>query len=113
MSDLAEQDEKEHTLNVFKRMAAGVLMTTLLVTVAAAQNAAIDGEVMKINESSGSITLKHGPAPSLGLKEAMTMVYEVRDHALLKQVKVGDTVRFEAESGDDGFTVTKLQKTSK
>lgn len=112
MSDLAEQDEKEHTLNVFKRMAAGVLMTTLLVTVAA-QNAAIDGEIMKINESSGSIMLKHGPAPSLGLKEAMTMVYEVRDHALLKQVKVGDTVRFEAESGDDGFTVTKLQKTSK
>jgi len=113
MSDLAEEDEEEHTLNVFKQMAAGALMMTLLVTVAAAENAAIDGEVMKLNESSGSITLKHGPAPSLGFKEAMTMVYEVRDHGLLKQVKVGDTVRFEAESGDAGFTVTKLQKTSK
>jgi Cu(I)/Ag(I) efflux system periplasmic protein CusF len=110
---LAEDDEEEHRLNVFKRTAAGALMMTLLVTVAVAQVATIDGEVMKINESSGSITLKHGPAPSLGFKEGMTMVYEVRDRALLKQVKVGDTVKFEAESGDDGFTVTKLQKSSK
>jgi Cu/Ag efflux protein CusF len=110
---LAEDDEKEHSLYEFKRMAAGALMTTLLATVAVAQVAAIDGEVMKINESSGSITLKHGPAPSLGFKEGMTMVYEVRDRAWLKQVKVGDTVKFEAESGDSGFTVTKLQKSGK
>ncbi len=41
------------------------------------------------------------------------MLYEVRDRAMLKQVKVGDTVKFEAESGDSGFTVTKLQKSSK
>jgi Cu(I)/Ag(I) efflux system protein CusF len=112
-SDFAEKDEEEHTLNVFRRMAGGALMLTLLATVAVANDAAIDGEVMKINESSGSITLKHGPAPSLGFKEGVTMVYEVRDRALLKQLKVGDTVKFEAESGDDGFTVTKLQKSSK
>jgi len=83
---------------------------TLLATVADAQDATIIGEVRKIDESSGSITLKQGPAPSLGFKDDMTMVYEVRDRALLKQVKVGDTVKFEAESGDSGFTVTKLQK---
>jgi Cu(I)/Ag(I) efflux system periplasmic protein CusF len=110
---LAEKDEEEHALKVFKRMVAGALMMTLLAKVAVAQVAAIDGEVMKINESSGSITLKHGPAPSLGFKEGMTMVYEVRDRAMLKQLKVGDTVKFEAESGDDGFTVTKLQKSGK
>jgi Cu(I)/Ag(I) efflux system protein CusF len=112
-TDFAEKDEEEHTLNVFKRMAAAALMTTLLATVAVAQVAAIDGEVMKINESSGSITLKHGPVPSFGFKQGMTLVYEVRDRAMLKQVKVGDTVKFEAEIGDDGFTVTKLQKSGK
>ena len=85
-------------------------MMTLLATVAVAEDATIVGEVRKIDESSGSITLKQGPAPSLGFKDDMTMVYEVRDRALLKQVKVGDTVKFEAESGDSGFTVTKLQK---
>jgi Cu(I)/Ag(I) efflux system protein CusF len=97
-------------LNVFKRMAGGALLMTLLATVAVAEDATIVGEVRKIDESSGSITLKQGPAPSLGFKDDMTMVYEVRDRALLKQVKVGDTVKFEAESGDSGFTVTKLQK---
>ena len=73
-------------------------------------DASIIGEVKKIDESSGSIMLKQGPAPSLGFKEDMTMVYDVRDRAMLKQVKVGDTVKFEAESGDSGFTITKMQK---
>ena len=97
-------------MNVFKCIAAGALLMALLASVAAAQEASIVGEVKKIDESSGSITMKQGPAPSLGFKEGMTMVYEVRDRAMLKQVKVGDTVKFEAESGDSGFTVTKLQK---
>lgn len=97
-------------MSTFKRTAGAALMTILLATVAVAQNATIDGEVKKIDQSSGSITLKHGPAPSLGIKEGMTMVYEVSDPALLKQIKVGDTVKFEAESGDAGFTVTKIQK---
>ncbi len=94
----------------FKRMAGGALAAGLLATVAMAQEASLVGEVKKIDESSGSITLKHGPAPTLGFKEDVTMVYEVRDRAMLKQVKVGDTVKFDAESGDSGFTVTKLQK---
>jgi len=77
---------------------------------AVAQDAAIIGEVKKIDEGSGSITLKQGPAPSLGFKEDMTLIYEVKDRAMLKQVKVGDTVKFEAESGDSGFMITRIQK---
>ena len=77
---------------------------------AVAQDATIIGEVKKIDESSGTITLKQGPAPSLGFKDEMTMIYDVRDRAMLKQVKVGDTIKFEAESGDSGFMITKMQK---
>src|SRR5690242_5897683 len=73
--------KKEYRLSTFKRTAGAALMTILLATVAVAQNATIDGEVKKIDQSSGSITLKHGPAPSLGIKEGMTMVYEVSDPA--------------------------------
>jgi len=40
----------------------------------------------------------------------MTMVYRVKDPAMLKQVKVGDKVKFEAENADGGFKVTKIQK---
>ena len=97
-------------MKFFKRVAGGALLMAVLASGAVAQDATIIGEVKKIDESSGSITLKQGPAPSLGFKEDMTLVYDVRDRAMLKQVKVGDTVRFEAESGDSGFTITKIQK---
>ena len=97
-------------MNVFKRVAGGALLMAVLGSDAVAQDATIIGEVKKIDESSGSITLKQGPAPSLGFKEDMTMIYDVRDRTMLKQVKVGDTVKFEAESGDSGFTITKIQK---
>ena len=72
--------------------------------------ASISGEVKKIDEGAGKITLKHGAAKSLGMDEPMTMVYRVKDPAMLKQVKVGDKVSFEAEEAASGYTVTKLQK---
>jgi len=97
-------------LKVFRRVAVGALLMAVLGIGAAAQDATINGEVKKIDEGSGSITLKQGPAPSLGFKEDMTLIYSVRDRAMLKQVKVGDTVKFEAESGDSGFMITRMQK---
>jgi Cu(I)/Ag(I) efflux system periplasmic protein CusF len=89
---------------------SAALAALLMFSTAVAQGAAINGEVKKIDESVGKITLKHGPAKSLGMDEPMTMVYRVKDLAMIKQVKVGDKVRFEAEDGNDGYVVTKLQK---
>jgi Cu(I)/Ag(I) efflux system periplasmic protein CusF len=86
------------------------IAVTLLMSPASAQTAPIDGEVKKIDESAGKITLKHGAAKSLGMDEPMTMVYRVKDPAMLKQVKVGDKVQFEAEEANSGYTVTELQK---
>ena len=89
--------------------AATALAAALLATAVAAQEA-VDGEVKKIDEGAGKVTLKHGPAKSLGMDEGMTMVYRVKDPAMLKQVKIGDKVKFEAENADSGIVVTKLQK---
>jgi Cu(I)/Ag(I) efflux system periplasmic protein CusF len=98
-------------MNGFMRKTATVaFVAALMMTSALAQGAAIDGEVKKVDEDAGKITLKHGPAKSLGMDEPMTMVYRVKDPAMLKQVKVGDKVSFEAENADAGYTVTKLQK---
>ena len=98
-------------MNRFMRK-AGVLVfaATFSAGAAIAQNSAIEGEVKKIDEGAAKITLKHGPAKSLGMDEPMTMVYRVKDPAMLTQVKVGDKVKFEAESADAGYTVTKLEK---
>ena len=92
------------------RITAALTLTLGLTVGALAQAASISGEVKKIDESAGKITLKHGAAKNLGMDEPMTMVYRVNDPAMLKQVKVGDKVTFEAEEAASGYTVTKMQK---
>jgi Cu(I)/Ag(I) efflux system protein CusF len=76
-----------------------------------AEDAMVKGEVKKIDEAAGKITLRHGPIKSLDMdEEVMTMVFRVQDPAMLKQVKTGDEVRFEADRVNGQITVTKIQK---
>ena len=76
-----------------------------------AQDAMVRGEVKKIDASAGKITLKHGPIKSLGMDEDnMTMVFRVRDPAMLKQVNTGDKVQFEAGRVNGQITLTRIQK---
>ena len=100
-------------MNKLISTAAAALLTLALngVTVVA-QDSTVIGEVRKIDESAGKITLKHGPIKNLGMDEGMTMVFRVKDAAMLKQVAVGDKVKFEAESADAGITITRIQKTN-
>lgn len=78
---------------------------------ALAQTAMVNGEVKKIDEATGKITLKHGPIKNLDMNEdGMTMVFRVQDPSMLKHVKVGDKVQFEAERATAGITITKMQK---
>lgn len=95
------------------KIRAAAIAASLLLTasMALAQAAAVKGEVKKIDEAAGKITLKHGPIKSLDMDEdGMTMVFRVQDPAMLKQVKVGDKVQFEAERAAAGITITKMQK---
>jgi Cu(I)/Ag(I) efflux system protein CusF len=70
----------------------------------------IDGQVVKIDQSAGKITLKHGPIKKFDMDEGMTMVFRARDPEMLKQVKVGDKVKFEPDRVNGQFTVVKIQK---
>lgn len=67
------------------------------------------GEIRKVDATAGKLTIKHGPLENLGM-DAMTMVFKVKDPAMISQVKVGDKIDFVAEDIDGGLTVTKLQK---
>jgi Cu/Ag efflux protein CusF len=87
-----------------------VLSGAMLANVTLAQAAMVNGQVTKIDESAGKITLKHGPIKKLDMNEGMTMVFRVQDPAMLKQVKVGDKVRFDADRINGQFTVTKIEK---
>jgi Cu(I)/Ag(I) efflux system periplasmic protein CusF len=39
----------------------------------------------------------------------MTMVFQVKDPAILDQVKAGDKIKFDAEKVGGAFTVTKIE----
>ena len=77
---------------------------------ALAQSDMIDGQVTKIDESSGKITIKHGPIKKLDMDEGMTMVFRAQDPAMLKGLKAGDKVKFEPDRVNGQFTVMKIQK---
>jgi Cu(I)/Ag(I) efflux system protein CusF len=91
-------------------MTAAMFAVAVCAPAALAQGSMVQGEVKKVDESAGKITLKHGPIKSLGMDEGMTMVFRVKDPAVLKQVKAGDKVQFEAEEAGGAYTVTKMQK---
>jgi Cu(I)/Ag(I) efflux system protein CusF len=75
-----------------------------------AQSALIDGQVTKVDQSAGKITIKHGPAKKLGMDEGMTMVYRAQDPAMLGAVKAGDRIKFDADQVNGQYTVTKIEK---
>jgi Cu(I)/Ag(I) efflux system protein CusF len=86
------------------------LSSVVLPQMSAAQSAMVNGQVTKIDESAGKITLKHGPIKKLEMEDGMTMVFRVQDPAMLKQVKVGDRVKFDADRVNGQITITKIEK---
>ena len=93
-----------------RNLKIAVVLASILTSAAAfAQNAMVQGEIKKIDAAAGKITLKHGPIKNLEM-DAMTMVLRVNDSGMLKNLKVGDKVKFEAERASEGVTITKMQK---
>jgi Cu(I)/Ag(I) efflux system protein CusF len=78
------------------------------VHVAAAAEPRSEGEVRKVDLAQGKLTLRHGPLSNLDMP-AMTMVFAVADKQLLQGLKVGDKVRFHADSKDGTLVVTALE----
>ena len=70
----------------------------------------VDGEVTKVDESAGKITIKHGPMKKFDMEDGMTMVFRAKDPAILKQVRPGDKIKFEADKVNGQFTVMKVEK---
>ncbi len=66
------------------------------------------GEIRKVDADNKKITIKHGEIKNLDMPP-MTMVFQVKDDALLGKVKTGDKVRFSAEKSGGAFVVTDIQ----
>jgi Cu/Ag efflux protein CusF len=73
-----------------------------------AQSAMTDAEVRKVDKENQKITLKHGEIKNLDMPP-MTMVFAVKDAAMLDKVKAGDKVQFSAANDNGKLTVTEIQ----
>lgn len=76
---------------------------------AAARTAALtDGEVRKIDQDAGKLTIKHGEIKHMDMPP-MTMVFVAKDKALLDKVKAGDKIRFMVVREGARMVVTDIQ----
>jgi len=86
------------------------LIATLLTSAAFAQAALplTEGEVRKVNKEDGKISIKHGEIKNLDMPP-MSMVFQVKDPALLNKVKAGDKVSFTVDKINGAFTVLSIE----
>ena len=78
---------------------------------AAAPQAAVTltaGEVRRIDLAQKKVTLRHGPIVNLDMP-AMTMVFNVKDAAMLGKLKAGDKIRFTAVNEGGKYIVTTIE----
>ncbi len=88
------------------RQLAGLMLGLGVAVAAAAQP--VDGEVMRIDQEAGKITLKHGEIKNLDIP-AMQMAFRVADPNWLKTLQVHDKVRFSADKVGGQFTITAIE----
>ena len=74
----------------------------------AAGTALAEGEIRKVDKGAGKVTIKHGPIKNLDMP-AMTMVFQVKDPAMLDQLKAGDKIDFAAEKVGGQYTVIRVE----
>ena len=67
------------------------------------------GEIRKVDIAQGKLTIKHGDIKNLGMP-GMTMVFRVKDPAMVKTVKAGDAVQFVVELEKGMMVITELKK---
>ena len=71
-----------------------------------------EAEVRRVDKDAKKMTLKHGPIKSLDMP-AMTMVFQIRDAALLDKAKVGDKILFSAEQREGAYVVIAIEPAGK
>ena len=67
-----------------------------------------EGEIRKIDKANNKITIKHGEIKNLDMP-GMTMVFQVKEPAMLETVKTGDKVKFKVEKAGGALVITSIQ----
>jgi len=89
----------------------GILLAALLLVLPAlafAQNARTEGEVRKVDREAQKVTIRHGPMREFDMP-AMTMVFRVKEPAMLDRLKAGDRIASTTEKLGGAFTVMSFE----
>lgn len=88
-------------------MPAGAAMPAMPMAPGAGSDAR--GVVKTVDTAEGKVKLKHGPIARLDMP-GMTMVFRVKDKALLEGLAPGDEVGFTVEMDGTTFYITRISK---
>lgn len=69
----------------------------------------VNAEVRKVDLENKKVTLKHGEIKNLDMP-GMNMVFQVKNAAMLENIKAGDKVMFTADKVDGAFMVMSMEK---
>ena len=94
-------------LLLFAPAKCGFAAQTTRPSLVVADSEMADGEVRKVDKENGKITIRHGELKNLNMPP-MTMVFKVRDPALLDRVRPGDKVRFRAVEEGGTLVITDM-----
>jgi Cu/Ag efflux protein CusF len=91
--------------SVFRALAVAGLLIPF--SISAADKLA-EGTVKKIDAPTQRVMLAHGRIDSIGMMP-MTMMFKVKEPAMLKQVKEGDKIRFQVEDLGGSYTIVRIE----
>ncbi len=66
------------------------------------------GDVRKLDKEAQKVTIKHGPIKNLGMP-GMTMVFEVRDPAVLDKLPPRGEIQFRVEQLQGAYVITQVE----
>lgn len=78
-------------------------------TTAASALPLVSAEVRKVDLENKKISLKHGDIKNLDMP-GMSMVFQVKNAAMLENIKAGDKVMFTADKVDGAYMVLSIEK---
>jgi|GEM_PF-351595 len=67
----------------------------------------VEAEVRRVDTERQRVSLRHGAIPNLEMAP-MTMVFQVRDPALLQRLRQGERIRFSADRVDGEYTLMDI-----
>lgn len=96
--------------SVIKRFLGSLIISASAFSVSSfAQTDMAQGQVTRIDTSTGKVTIRHGEIKSIDMPP-MTMVFTAKPKSTLDGLKVGDKIDFVATQENNVLFVTKVVK---